>query len=71
MNEITTKEFKALFPFCIPERWRVQMALFAKKDWSLIPVELRDTMTKIFETDFPWDRTPMKGYRRIWISSEF
>ena len=71
MTDITMEEFKRLFPYCIPEQWRVQMALFGKDDWSLIPIDLRDTITKIFETDFPWEKTPMRGARRIWLNSEF
>jgi len=71
MSEITQEEFKRLFPYCIPEQWRVQMLLFGKNDWTLIPEDLRDTLTKIFDTDFPWELTPMKGYRKMWIRSEF
>ena len=62
----TITEIMELLPYCIPKQWTSQMALLPRSMWS-IPPNLERVLLKIYETDFPWDETPFKGYRRMWI----
>lgn len=66
MDEMSMEDLKKLLPYCIPEKWTLWMLHFGKDDWQ-IPEEIKETLTKIFDTDFPWEETPMKGYRKIWL----
>ena len=63
---VTIEEIMEILPYCIPNQWRTQMALLPKDMWD-IPPNIEKVLLKIYDTDFPWEKPPFKGMRRMWI----
>ena len=62
----TMNEIMELLPYCIPNQWTSQMALLPREMWT-IPPNIEKILLKIYDTDFPWEKSPFKGMRKMWI----